>query len=114
VRTKNEFALPSESSADGYQATLQIPRRDPSNAKPVRFIHTDEVVGVAREFPESTKAVREGDLETVSLLRMQFFNLNSEVKILPKTLPHLPRSCSHHPGGRARSIGASAVPSPAE
>jgi len=41
-----------------------------------RFVSTDKVVGMLGEFPELTKAVREGDLETVSILCAQVFILN--------------------------------------
>jgi hypothetical protein len=46
-------------------------------AKIARFIHTDNIAGRLGEFPELTKAVREGDLEKVSTLCGQLFVLNS-------------------------------------
>jgi len=42
-----------------------------------RFIYTDNIVGRLGEFPELAKAVREGDLEKVSVLCGQLFILNS-------------------------------------
>ncbi len=49
-----------------------------------RFVHTDKIVGRLGEFPELTKAVREGDVARVSLLCEELFRLNSEVSICPK------------------------------
>lgn len=56
-------------------------------AKIARFIHTDNIVGRLGEFPALTKAVREGDLETVSVLCEQLFRLNSDINIRPQTTP---------------------------
>jgi hypothetical protein len=50
-------------------------------AKIARFIHTDNIAGRLGEFPELTKAVREEDLETVSVLCEQ---LNSDINIRPQ------------------------------
>jgi hypothetical protein len=52
-----------------------------------RFVHTDKIVGRMGEFPELTKAVREGDIATVSILCAQLFDSNSAVKHPPQTHP---------------------------
>jgi len=62
---------------------LLIPRRDPGKAKTAHFVHSDKTVGVLGEFPELTKAVREGDLEKISILCAQLFVLNSVPSVLP-------------------------------
>jgi hypothetical protein len=54
-----------------------IPRKDLGKAKTAHFVHSDKTVGVLGEFPELTKAVREGDLEKISVLCGQLFVLNS-------------------------------------
>ncbi|HLM99846.1 MAG TPA: hypothetical protein VK335_11215 [Bryobacteraceae bacterium] len=51
-----------------------------------RFVYTDKIVGRLGEFPELTKAVREGDLEKVSILCEQLFQLNSDINIRPKPI----------------------------
>lgn len=56
---------------------MQITRKNPDRAKTAHFVHSDKTVGVLGEFPELTKAVREGDLEKVSILCGQLFVLNS-------------------------------------
>ena len=42
-----------------------------------RFAYTDKIVGRLGDFPELTQAVREGDLETTSILCAKLFELNS-------------------------------------
>ena len=59
--------------------TELIPKKDQSKVKNARFVHGDKTVGVLGEFPELTKAVREGDLATVSFLCAQLFDSNSVV-----------------------------------
>jgi hypothetical protein len=61
-----------------------------SKAQIARFAHTDKIVGRLGEFPELTKAVREGDVETVSILCRQLFDLNSDVNIRPNPTPVAP------------------------
>jgi len=56
---------------------LLISRKDPAKAKTAHFVHSDKTVGVLGEFPELMKAVRERDVEKVSILRGQLFVLNS-------------------------------------
>ena len=56
---------------------LLIPRKHLGKAKPAHFVHSDKTVGMLGEFPELTKAVREGDLEKISVLCGQLFVLNS-------------------------------------
>jgi len=48
-----------------------------------RFIYTDKIVGRMGKFPELTKAVREGDVATISILCAQLFILNSVPNVLP-------------------------------
>jgi len=72
------------------QITLQIPKKGPSKADAVRFVHSDKIAGMLGGFPELTKAVRDGDLATVCFLCAQLFNSNSPVKILPKPHPNSP------------------------
>ena len=43
------------------------------NPEAIRFIYTDKIVGMLGEFPELTKAVREGDLTAVCVLCAQLF-----------------------------------------
>jgi hypothetical protein len=62
---------------------LLIPRKDLGKAKTAHFVHSDKTVGVSGEFPELMKAVRDGDLETVSILCAQLFVLNSVPSVLP-------------------------------
>jgi hypothetical protein len=47
----------------------------------IRFIHTDKIVGVLGEYPELTKAVRDGDVATVRILCAQLFDLNTQAKV---------------------------------
>jgi hypothetical protein len=51
-----------------------------------RFVHTDNIVGRLGGFPELTKAVREGDVATISFLCEQLFQLNSDINIRPKPI----------------------------
>jgi len=48
-----------------------------------RFVSTDKIAGRLGEFPELTRAVREGDLEKVSTLCAQLFILNSVPSVQP-------------------------------
>lgn len=48
-----------------------------------RFIHTDGIAGRFGDFPELTKAVRAGDLETLRFLCEQLFRLNSHTNKRP-------------------------------
>jgi hypothetical protein len=52
----------------------------PTAENPVS-VCSDKVVCTLGEFPELTKAVRDGDLATVSILCAQLFDLNSETKV---------------------------------
>jgi hypothetical protein len=56
---------------------LLMPREDQGRAKTAHFVHSDKTVGVLGEFPELTMAVREGDVEKISILCGQLFVLNS-------------------------------------
>lgn len=47
-------------------ATLEIPRKSYRKAESVLFLNTDTIAGKLGEFPELTKAVREGNLDTIS------------------------------------------------
>lgn len=58
---------------------LAIP--DDTKGPIARFVHTDKIVGRLGEFPELTKAVREGDLALVSTLCTQLFELNCAARI---------------------------------
>lgn len=49
-------------------------------AKTARFLHTDKIVGRLGDFPELTKAVRAGDVATVSTLCAQLFHSNSATR----------------------------------
>ena len=69
------------------EITSLIARRDQGKAENARFVHSDNIVGVLGEFPALTKAVREGDLATVSFLCEQLFDLNSDVNIRPQPTP---------------------------
>lgn len=60
--------------------TIRTARKD----EIARFVYTDKIVGRLGEFPELTRAVREGDLATVSFLCEQLFHLNSGINIRPK------------------------------
>ncbi len=59
--------------SDRNQETLQLSKKDYGRIETLRFINTDKIVGVLGEFPELTKAVRDGDLATVSILCAQLF-----------------------------------------
>jgi len=65
------------------EITLLIPRTDQSKAETARFVHSDKIVGVLGEFPELTKAVRERDLPTVSILCARLYFLNSGANARP-------------------------------
>lgn len=52
-----------------------------------RFVSSDKIVGLLGEFPELTRAVREGDPATVSILCAQLFELNSDTKSHPNPTP---------------------------
>ena len=60
--------------------TELIPTKDPGKAKNARFVYGDKTVGVLGEFPVLTKAVREGDLATVSILCAQLYELNAQTR----------------------------------
>lgn len=64
---------------------LLVPKKNPGTAKTAHFVHSDKTVGMLGDFPELTRAVREGDLEKVSILCAQLFVLNS----VPSTTPAL-------------------------
>lgn len=51
-----------------------------------RFVYTDKIIDRLADCPELTKAGREGDVETVSILCAQLFHLNSGVNIHPKPI----------------------------
>jgi hypothetical protein len=54
---------------------MLIPKRNPVRA--AHFVHSDKTVSVVGEFPELTKAVREGDVHKISVLCGHLFVLNS-------------------------------------
>jgi hypothetical protein len=56
-------------------------------AEIARFVHTDRIVGRLGDFPQLTKAVRDGDLATVSILCAQLFDSNCLTKVRPNPLP---------------------------
>lgn len=58
-------------------ATMEIPRKNYGRAESVLFVHTDTIAGKPGEFPELTKAVRAGDLDTISGLCAGLYFLNS-------------------------------------
>ena len=58
-------------------ATMEIPRKNYGRAESALFVHTDTIVGKLGEFPELTKAVRDGDLDTISGLCAGLYFLNS-------------------------------------
>ena len=62
---------------------LLISRKDQGKTKIAHFIHSDKTVGGLGDFPELTKAVREGRSGTVSILCAQLFILNSLPNVLP-------------------------------
>ena len=66
---------------------LLIPGKDLGRAEPAHFVHSDKTVGMLGEFPELTKAVRERDVVTVSVLCAQLFVLNSVPSVLPALHP---------------------------
>jgi len=53
--------------------TLHLSETHHHNAEAIRFIYTDKIVGLLGEFPELTKAVREGNLATVTVLCAKVF-----------------------------------------
>ena len=69
------------------EITSQMARRDQGKAESDRFVHGDKIVGRFGEFPELTKAVREGDVAAVSILCAQLFDLNSAAKLRPRPTP---------------------------
>jgi hypothetical protein len=87
--TESESRIPLGSEAarnrEAFEAEMaaQILRMNLVKAKPARFLHTDHIVGMLGEFPELTTAVREGDLNTVSILCARLYVLNSGANILP-------------------------------
>jgi hypothetical protein len=89
TRTESESRIPFGSEAarnrEAFEAEMaaQILRMNRHKAKPARFLNTDNVVGMLGEFPELTKAVREGDLGTVSTLCARLYFLNSDAKARP-------------------------------
>jgi hypothetical protein len=54
-----------------------IARSGQGKAENARFVHSDNVVGVLGDFPELTQAVREGDVQKISVRCGQLFVLNS-------------------------------------
>ena len=62
-----------------------IPSEVQRKAEIARFFHSDKIVGVLGEFPELTNAVRDGDLDTVSVLCARLFNLNGDARLLPQS-----------------------------
>ena len=48
------------------QITLRITRREQGTAESACFVYSDYIVGVLGESPESTKAVRDGNVATVT------------------------------------------------
>jgi len=66
-------------SEDDITELIPEPKKDQGIAKNARFVNGDRSVGILGEFPELTKAVREGDLATVSLLCAQLFDSISVV-----------------------------------
>jgi len=67
--------------------TLLTARRKQGTAENARFAYTDKIVGRLGDFPELTKAVREQDLATVSILCAQLFDLNSATTLRPRPTP---------------------------
>jgi hypothetical protein len=63
------------------QPTLELSIKDLRRMVSIRFIHTDKIVGVLGEYPELTKAVRNGDVATVRILCAQLFDLNAQTKV---------------------------------
>jgi hypothetical protein len=59
------------------KATMEIPRKNYGRAESVLFVRTDTIFGKLGEFPELTKAVREGDLDTISGLCAGLYFLNA-------------------------------------
>ena len=66
---------------DHDQPTLELSFKDLRRMGDVRFIHTDKIVGVLGEYPELTRAVRDGDVATVRILCAQLFDLNTQTKL---------------------------------
>jgi hypothetical protein len=66
---------------DHDQPTLELSFKDLRRMGSIRFIHTDKIVGVLGEYPELTKAVRDGDVATVRILCAQLFDLNTQAKV---------------------------------
>ena len=65
---------------DQDQPTLELSIKDLRRIGSVRFIHTDKIVGVLGEYPELTKAVRDGDIAMVRILCARLFDLNSQTR----------------------------------
>jgi hypothetical protein len=87
--TESESRIPLGLEAARYREAFeaemaaQILRMNRNQVKPARFLHTDHMVGMLVEFPELTKSVREGDLDTVSNLCARLYLLNSDTKARP-------------------------------
>jgi hypothetical protein len=62
---------------------LLITRTDQGKSESACFVDSDNIVGVLGDFPELTKAVRDGDLGTVSILCAQLFDLNGAPRVGP-------------------------------
>jgi len=58
-------------------ATMEIPRKNYGRAESALFVNTDTIFGKLGEFPELTKAVREGDLDAISGLCAGLYFLNA-------------------------------------
>jgi hypothetical protein len=69
---------------------LPIARKDQGKAETARFVHSDHIGGVLGDFSDLTKAVRQGDLATVSALCTQLFDLNFASKVRPQPTPIAP------------------------
>ena len=80
------------------KSQTETTRQDQGKVTTARFVHTDKIVRRLDEFPELTKALREGDLATVSILCAQLFELNSDTKVPSQTRRH---HLVGIPGGRA-------------
>jgi hypothetical protein len=84
VTINNEFAVLSEGSAGRDQPFL-IPRKDRSKPQALRSVNPAKIGGVVAEYPELTKAVRRGDLSTISLLCARLFDWNSKTKMVKRS-----------------------------
>ena len=69
----------------------------------MKLVYTDKIVGRLGEFRELTKAVRDGDLATVSFLCEQLFQLNSDIEHPPQAHRHR-RVEPYRPDGCASSM----------